>query len=240
MKKLKRIIKYVVIIILTIEIFSFISTPKEIKELQSATKEEKKEIVKKEYKEFLDGTKDVEEYYDTIEEAIKNSQPTELKIYKILKEIEIDDNYIIIGPVKMEDGTEEFSIARSKMKIDENGKKRYSNIINAKNKIAKEFSRESLEMDDRPLAYINFLSSNKVSNLNDTLLIILEEYPGFKWSILALEDLQSLEIQGKRPDEIIPFKMEGETFYFYYYEDLKIEGELKEEDFLINKEDKKK
>src|SRR5699024_6888419 len=110
--------------------------------------------------------------------AIENSQPTELKIYKILKEIEIDDNYIIIGPVKMKDGTEEFSIARSKMKIDENGKKRYSNIINAKNKITKEFSRKSLEMDDRPLAYINFLSSNKVSNLNDTLLIILEEYPG--------------------------------------------------------------
>ncbi|MBW4829002.1 MAG: hypothetical protein KZY61_14710 [Clostridiaceae bacterium] len=55
-----------------------------------------------------------------------------------------------------------------------------------------------------------------------------------------MEDIKYLEIQGKRPDEVIPFEMDGKTFYFYYYEDLKIEGDLKEEDFVINKKDKKK
>ena len=238
MKKFKKIIKNIIIIILVIGILMFLSMSKDIIEIESMTEEERKEMIAEEYKEFLDGTKDVDGYYDTLEEAMENSEAVDVDIQKILKEIEVDNNYIIIGPSISKEGTEDFSIARLKTKADENGKKKYSNIISARSTESDYFSREGI--DDKYLIHPNFLATNRIGNINDTPIIILEKYPSFAWSLSALEDIKYLEIQGKRPDEVIPFEMDGKTFYFYYYEDLKIEGDLKEEDFVINKEDKRK
>ena len=214
MEKLKKTIKIIMIIIavaLMIDILLYVSMPEDLKKLQSATEEEKEEILEEKYKEFLDGTKDVERYYDTLEDAMRNSKSVDVNISEVLKEIEVDDNYIIIGPSTDKEGTEEFSIARLKIKIDKNGKKKYSNIISATSLESNQFFRE--EKYDSHLFAMNYTVSNKMVNLEDTARIILEKYPGFVWSLSALEDIKYLEIQGKRPDEVIPFEMDGKTFY---------------------------
>ncbi|MBW4829003.1 MAG: hypothetical protein KZY61_14715 [Clostridiaceae bacterium] len=108
MEKFKKIIKIIIIIalvVLIIDIIAYVSMPEDLKKLQSATREEKKEILEEKYKEFLDGTKDVERYYDTLEDAMRNSKSVDVNISEVLKEIEVDDNYIIIGPSTDKEGT---------------------------------------------------------------------------------------------------------------------------------------
>ena len=74
-------------------------------------------------------------------------------------------------------------------------------------------------------------------DLIDPVNIIKDKYKNFKWSVTDIENVKYLEIKGKKPDEIIPFTLDGNELYFYYYLDLELDiNEMEKrgsEDFKI-------
>jgi hypothetical protein len=70
------------------------------------------------------------------------------------------------------------------------------------------------------LEVVNAQSSISITEMNFLLHSYMSdlmpvEYSGFLWSFTAKENISELQINGKFPDEVIPFELSGNPVYFY-------------------------
>jgi hypothetical protein len=164
-------------------------------------------------------------YYSTIGEAIihnnlADGKPAKYTLKQTIKLIEDEDSCIFYGTILQPENEEIFVVMRFKLRIVNN---------------EKEFSN--------PLAYSptydfinNTLYKNKgIIKEQEMFLPINNDpyaikkvaiYPNFIWSLTAKKDVNKLRVNNQKPTEIIPFKIENEKLYFYYFNDLKNQDEF--------------
>src|SRR5699024_10923808 len=200
---------------------------------------EKVQPFDEELKEYVDKDADYLDYYDDIKTALSRTSLTDYSGVKdIIKTFEIDNNLILFGTKYGEEG-EEF--ARNWLKVKSSGKEKeyseplvgiiidYANIKSPSDRIGKKMSG-----NEETRLWRKFDGDNK-ERTNSPTNILKEEYKNFKWSVTDIENAKYLEIKGQKPDEIIPFTLDGNDLYFYYYLDLDLDEGYDRKDFKIKK-----
>lgn len=201
------------------------------------------QITEEELKEYINKDPDQVDYYDNLEDALNKSRLTNyMGVTNIIKTFEIGNN-LVLFTTKYGEEDEEFSKYRLKIKKTGENKKyseplegisiNYANIKSSSNKIGK-----MMEGKEGTRLWRNFIWHNKV-DLDDPVNVVRDKHKNFKWSVTDIENVKYLEIKGKKPDEIIPFTLDGNKLYFYYYLDLEVDiNEMEKrgsEDFKIKK-----
>ncbi len=242
MKNRKKIIISIVALIIAI---GFIRGDFVIESNSNSKKYENKvQVSKEDLDEYINKDPDYVEYFDNVEDAFSKSRLTDYKgVKNILKTFEIGSNIVLFTMGDGEENNGEFSRYRLKVKNSVECKEYsqplegistdYANIKSPSNKIVKK-----MEGDEGTRLWRNFIWHNQ-ADLDDPVNVIKGKYKNFKWSVTDIENVKYLEIKGKKPDEIIPFILNGNELYFYYYLDLEadiIEMEKRgSEDFKIKK-----
>ncbi len=156
------------------------------------------------------------EYYDTIEESLRNAKKHEGQEYmnnmdEVIFELESEDYVTVYYRSIKDEKSECFTMAKFKKKeID--GKVKYAPV-----------RREYCEANVNSW-YTESLEENLESNMNlFPFFSILGPDPEkrFFYGDTKDEKIFKLKIEGQEPTEIIPYESFGEQWYFYYYEDLK-------------------
>ena len=92
-----------------------------------------------------------------------------------------------------------------------------------------------IEGDEGTRLWRGFGLYNQDDDLVGPISIIKGKHKNFKWSVTDIDNVRYLEIKGQKPDEIIPFILDGHDFYFYYYLDLDLDEGYDRKDFKIKK-----
>jgi len=167
----------------------------------------------------------INNYYSTISEAIKHNnfadgKKADFTLKQTIKIIEDTKSCNFYGTIMQPDGEEIFVVMRFRLKIMD-GKKNYSNplayspsydFINNtlyKNKSVVEEQEMFLPINNDPYAIKR-----------------VEKYPNFIWSLTAKKDVKKIKVNNQKPTEVIPFKIGKDQLYFYYFDDLKNNGEF--------------
>src|SRR5699024_3690825 len=179
------------------------------------------------------------EYFNNLDDALNKSELTDyMGANIILKTFEIRDN-LVLFMTKYGEENERFSLYR--LKIKKYGEEKvysepldgisidYANIKSPSDKIGKMMSGE-----EETRLWRNFAGDNQDST-DDPVNVIKDKYKNFKWSVTDIENVKYLEIKGQKPDEIIPFTLDGNNLYFYYYLDLDLDEGYDRKDFKIKK-----
>src|SRR5699024_2028300 len=191
-------------------------------------------------KEYIDKDADYLDYHDDIKTALSRTSLTDYSGVKdIIKTFEIDNNLILFGIGYGEEG-EKFT--ECWLKIKSSGKqKEYSQpLIVGKSRleVTKSPSNEIEKLikgDEGTRLWRGFGLYNQDDDRVDPISIIKGKHKNIKWSVTDIENVKYLEIKGQKPDEIIPFTLDGHDFYFYYYLDLDLDEGYSSEDFKIKK-----
>jgi len=200
---------------------------------------DKVQIPEEDLEEYINEDPNYVEYFDNIDDALQKSRLTYYRgANNILKTFEIGSNFVLFT---IGDGEENEEFSRYRLKVMDFGKSKeysqpldgvstdYANIKSPSDKIGKMMSG-----DEETRLWRNFEWHNQEDPV-DPISIIKEKYKNFKWSVTDIENVKYLEIKGQKPDEIIPFTLDGNDLYFYYYLDLDLDEGYDRKDFKIKK-----
>lgn len=164
-------------------------------------------------------------FYSTLGEAIKhnnlaNGKPAEYTLKQTIKLIEDDESCIFYGTILQPGNEEIFVVMRFRLQIV-NNEKEFSNPLAYSP--AYDFVKNTLYKNKSIIKEQEmFLPIN-----NDPYAIKkVRSYPNFIWSLTAKKDVNKLKVNNQKPTEIIPFKIENEKLYFYYFNDLENQDEF--------------
>lgn len=227
MKKIIKLLKIIIILVISVFLILFIigifsrdNSKKKQDVIYKYEPEETKEYVPLDILNPM-GTKvdeesiPDEEYSDTLEQAMENSNidiPPEddymRNIDKIIKEFRSEE-YVTICFIS-EKGETEASITFAKFKIKEiEGKQKYVFLTKVCDTVAKDTT------------YVSKISKGiKLQlTLSDALqdLNVNPKNTRFVYGVVPNDTIYSLKIEGQQPDEIIHFELLGHEFYLWYY-----------------------
>jgi hypothetical protein len=180
---------------------------------------------------IIDGTESKEEkeiiYYDTLEESLyefgKNDTLPVTNILQIVKIIKKDNQWDVFYLVHEK---EQDLLYASKIEIEEeNGNIKYSAPLWTTGQgwevqkrlfswIEKDYEEEE-RFSEEIRSDLFFFNSKRIFNLS-------EDKYWVRWGINGREAVKTMKIDGEKPTGIVEIEMNGETVYFWYYENLPI------------------
>ena len=169
----------------------------------------------------------VRNFHTNLKDAVDDNNfsddgnPVKFSLKKEIKRLEDDETLILFGVFTEYDGTEIFSTMKFRKKT-EKGVIKYSNPF-FRAGIPYEFI-ERTENENNILRRQN----SRIDLLNSSLRNakgIIDEQPNFTWTISLFDEIKNVKVNGKKPDGVIPFKLDGHELYFAYFDEL---GKIKE------------
>ena len=157
------------------------------------------------------------EFFDTIEEAIINND-LDISIYEIVERIKLfeNDEYAVVFLwEKNMDGDDVVCLYKFVVN-DTDGMRRYSAPIVAtvRSPVAKKLFVTRGKLDE--------IGEVRSSIANDSLRSFrIDNTKNFFWGLSQTESAKNLKIEGQPVTEVIEVVLDGETWYFWYFEDLK-------------------
>lgn len=177
----------------------------------------------------------VDEYYDTMQEALLNAtislEPEEQyrrNIDEVIKEFESDEYALLVYRSTKDKKEEAFNFVRFRIQLNKEGSKCYQ----AQSMTGSTLRYNSIFMTDSASELIeSALWASEVKNIGVNPKEERFVYGMIRNSVLTKEEnIYNLKIEGQKPDEIIEYESFGKTWYFWYYNDLqsdKSSSELK-------------
>ncbi len=185
-----------------------------------------------------------EDYYPTVEEAMKHSDMSfevageyQKNIDQIIVKFE-NENYISIYYISIKD-EEEICESFAKFKIKEiEGVKKYIAERCMFIATTKKNHRELFPESSSDTLEGQLLLGDQMGRIG-----VEPENKRFLWGMLCKErmvegeSIKKMEIEGQKPDGIIEYKVFDKTWYFWYYEDLKSDKASRTFEYTLGREE---
>lgn len=160
------------------------------------------------------------QYYDSMEEAIKNANPKMLEGYECAREPDTivkvfeSDTEALMFYISYENSRKGVSnIAKFEKRVV-NGREQYGFTSMSPSEITKWGIYEK-----NPKKYVRFsIDASILTNMQGFRIGDGDER--FIWGFTQLPEIQNLEIETQKPDEVIKYQEFGNDWYFWYYTDL--------------------
>ena len=152
----------------------------------------------------------------------EDGSPIHFSLKKEIKRLEDDTTLILFGVFTEYDGTEIFSTMKFRKKT-EKGVLKYSNPF-----FRGPLPYGFLEHTESKKNILRDQGGRRIDLLNSSLRNakgIIDEQPNFTWTISLFDEIKDVKVNGKKPDSVIPFKLNGHELYFAYFDEL---GKIKE------------
>jgi len=156
------------------------------------------------------------QYFDTIEEAIINNDLgiENIIIVDRIKLFENDESAVLFFRQKNVEGDDVVGAYRTFVK-EYDGVRSYSTPIVAtgRSPVANKLSVKNMKLDE--------IGEVRLSISQDTLRSLrIDETKNFFWGLSQTERVRNLKIEGQPVTEVIEVELDGETWYFWYFDDL--------------------